>query len=480
VSARTAPGRRARRTARGLGGILLLVAALTAIPAAGASDRAAGRDAAGGVRGPLQRPDIVLILTDDQRWDTLWAMPEVQSLLVSRGVTFTHAFVENPLCCPSRASILTGQPSHSTGVWTNLPPNGGFQAFRDGSTIATWLHDAGYRTALVGKYLNRYRRAAHQGYVPPGWDRWVALAENNGRYYDYDLSVNGSIRHFGTSAEDYSTNVYTRYAVDFIRSTRRPLFLYYAPSAPHAPFQPAPRDANAFADLAPYDAPSYGEPDVSDKPAYVRQLDWTRWRSASIQAIRRNQYRTLLAVDRGVGRIVQALEDTGRLSNALIVFMSDNGYLWGEHRLKDKRAPYEESIRVPLVIRDDALFPGGTVDDRLALNIDLAPTFAAVAGAAAPGAAGLSMLRPADSWRARFPIEHYQFADPVPSYCGARTRRWKYVDYRDGTQELYDLGADPYELTNEAAEPGLQPILDRLRAYALAQCTPPPPDWPGG
>jgi len=157
----------------------------------------------------------VVILTDDQRWDSLWAMPTVQSELVDHGVTFQNMFVANPNCCPSRASILTGQYSHSTGVYSDNPPNGGFEVFKDTSTIATWLHDAGYRTAMIGKYLNGYQDA-NAKYIHPGWDRWVAFLHS--AYYDYRLSIDGKVSVFGEQPNDYSTTVLTRQAVSFIRS----------------------------------------------------------------------------------------------------------------------------------------------------------------------------------------------------------------------------------------------------------------------
>jgi hypothetical protein len=202
-------------------------------PTATASDHAVTATATA-----ARRPSIVLILTDDQRWDTLWAMGHVQEVLKQHGVTFKNAFVTNSLCCPSRTTILTGKYSHSTGVYSNAPPHGGFPSFHDRTTIATVLHGAGYRTALIGKYLNAYRAAAHAGYAPPGWDRWFAFAGDNGHYYSYDVTNNGRIRHYGSRPADYSTNVLANQAVGFIRNTRGPAVPVLHPVGSPSPCHP--------------------------------------------------------------------------------------------------------------------------------------------------------------------------------------------------------------------------------------------------
>jgi arylsulfatase A-like enzyme len=428
------------------------------------------------------KPSIVLILTDDQRWDTLSWMPSVESLLVAHGVTFANAFVPNSLCCPSRTSIITGEYSNSTGVWSNEPPYGGFPAFhRDRSTIATWLHAAGYRTALIGKYLNDYEAAARQGYEPPGWDRWVAVMQN-AAYYGYDLSVDRRIVHHGSTRSDYATDVLTNQAVSFIHGTAGPLFLYFAPTAPHSPFTPAPEDRQACTGLPPYDPRSLGELDNADKPRYVRDLPWAAPQVTHNVQARVGQCRALADVDRSVSRIVGALRATGRLSNTMIVFMSDNGYMWGEHRLTAKSVPYEESIRVPMVIRYDPITTSPRVVSRMALNIDLAPTFASLAGVGAPGVDGRSLLPLLRgdhvTWRNSFLIEHGHGSEespPVPDYCGIRTPGWKYVLYHTGAQELYDLKDDPYELTNLARNARWAGRLRDLRSQMLARCRPLPP-----
>ncbi|TML01971.1 MAG: hypothetical protein E6G40_01675, partial [Actinobacteria bacterium] len=321
------------------------------------------------------KPNIVLILTDDQRWDEM-QMPTVQSELIGKGVDFVNGFVVNSLCCPSRTTILTGKYSHGTDVYSDGPPHGGFDTFKpeDGSTVATWLHDAGYRTGLVGKYLNGYKRAT-ASYVPAGWDRWVAAT--SGTYYNYSLSVDGSLVSYGRQASDYSTDVLASYATDFIQSAppEQPLFLYFAPRAPHVPTIVPPRYKQACPDLQPLRPPSYNEADVSDKPAFIQALArLSRTQRAKVDADHRHHCQMLLAVDDAVQAIRGALEATGRLSTTLIVFASDNGIQFGEHRWTSKQVPYEESIRVPMVVRYDPMTRGSaTVSDHLLLNLDFAP-----------------------------------------------------------------------------------------------------------
>jgi N-acetylglucosamine-6-sulfatase len=333
--------------------------------------------------GAQAQPNIVLVLTDDQRWDTLNVMPTVQSRLVNRGVTFRNAFVTNALCCPSRATYLTGQYSHSTGVYLNTGPRGGVGSFDDSSTIATWLHDAGYTTALIGRYLNGYIGPS----VPPGWDRWVAYS-GAPDYYGYALSIDGTRVSYGNAPTDYATDVIAAEAEAFIRSADGPFFVHFSPFAPHfrlgntLEVTPANRHRDAFASLPPWRPPNYNEADVSDKPNWLR-LKTPRIphdRQAKGDTFRQEQLEALLAVDQAVGRIVDALADTGQLDNTMIMFASDNGNDWGEHRRFSKLVPYEASIRVPLVIRYDPLVTAARAEGRLAVNVDVAPTFAALAG----------------------------------------------------------------------------------------------------
>ncbi|MDP9301361.1 MAG: sulfatase-like hydrolase/transferase [Actinomycetota bacterium] len=455
----------------------------------------------------IVQPNIVLILTDDQRFDQVDHMPTVQSELIEKGVQFTNGFVVNPLCCPSRTTILTGKYSHGTDVYSNIPPHGGFQTFvtslhEDRHTVATWLQGAGYHTGLVGKYLNGYS-VKKASYVSPGWDVWDALTlngsnggEGTGGYYDYNMSIGGVPAYYGTAESDYSTDVLSNYATDFIQNapTDQPLFLYFAPRAPHGPATPPARYADALANVPPLRTPSYNEEDVSDKPAYIQAIPpWSDSLKASEDALYLRQYRSLLAVDDAVGNILQSLRNTGRLKDTLIVFASDNGLNFGEHRWLGKKVPYEESIRVPIIARYDALTPRAPVTDpRFVLNLDFAPTFAAAGGVSAPGSEGVSFLPLLDDsatqWRSDFLIEHL---DPkvvkVPAYCAVRDERYIYVEYSttdplgNREQELYDLQNDPYELSNllitDPANP--QVIATRAAMYnrMVQLCSPPPPGF---
>jgi arylsulfatase A-like enzyme len=433
-------------------------------------------------RAAEPRPDILLIVTDDQRWDSLDAMPMLEEELVARGTTFANAFVTTPLCCPSRASILTGNLAHTTRVYRNAPPFGRYEWFDDRSTLATWLDDAGYATGYVGKYLNGYQHAALTGVVPPGWDRWVAFVRPS--YTGYALTVDGVVER---DIATYATDRLADEAVAFVERARGPLFLTFAPYAPHEPSTPAPADLAADVPVR-MPAPSVGEEDVADKPAWVRDLPPLDAEDrVALAATRTDADRSLLAVDRALGRILDALARTGRLDRTVVVFTSDQGLAYGEHRWTKKEAPYEEVIRVPLVVRmpiagdaSDAARPATRYE--LVANIDLAPTIADLAGVAHPPTDGSSLvplLRGEDPpWRDALLLEHLGGGTPVPSYCGVRTADAMYVRYGTGEEEYYDLVGDPFQLTNLAATPSAP--LDDLRARTRALCVPPPPGMEGG
>jgi N-acetylglucosamine-6-sulfatase len=427
------------------------------------------------------RPNIVLIVTDDQRWDTLWVMPEVRRLLAQEGMTFQQAFVTNPLCCPSRATILTGGYSHTTGVYFNRGPYGGWQSFKpsESATIATALDALGYRTALIGKYLNGY--TGDGLYVPPGWDRWFAFAQTNGDYYDYRMLDNANGLQelsFGTEPRDYSTDVLRRKAAAFIRGTPpgKPFFLMVTPYAPHGPPVEAPRHQGHFGSPPVPSPPSLNEPDVSDKPSYLREqdlIDPTR-----IRRLIREQWETLFAVDQLVLRIDRALRETGRWRDTLVIFTSDNGVANGEHRWGYKLDPHDESIRVPLIVRFPALVPAGIPSDALVSNVDIAATIADFAGA--PFASdGVSMRRVLTGTgpviRRAVLLEHLQYTSPVPSYCGVRTLGYMFVRYGTGEEELYDVRADPYQLENVAST--RRKKAAELRRLTKTLCVPTPPGY---
>ena len=439
------------------------------------------------------RPNIVIVLTDDQRADGADRMPVVQDRLAAHGVTFSNAFVTNSLCCPSRTTLLTGRYSHATGVWSNTMPFGAWRAFRqlgaERQTIAVALRAAGYRTSLIGKYLNGYGAATNvNGYggatIPPGWNEWRSFVFGQG-YYGYTLNLNGALLKYGEAPEDYSTDVLAGFATDFIRrsaTSSRPFFLLFAPAAPHEPAIPAPRHADVDLGLPPFAPPSLNE-DLADKPEYMR----LRAKPPGAQTFRTNQYRTLLAVDEAVGLILDELEATDTLRNTIVVFMSDNGVEWGEHGFgaAQKSVPHEGSIRVPFIVRYDRLVAEARTDERLVTNLDVAPTLASLAGIRFPsdGANLVPLLRDSATtgWRKRFLVEHLgQVPSGVPSYCGIRSRRFLYTLYATGEQELYDLAFDPYELDNRAGDPLLGDTRRHLLRQVRRLCYPLPPGYHPG
>jgi N-acetylglucosamine-6-sulfatase len=428
-------------------------------------------------------PNILVVLTDDQRWDSLSYMPNVESELVDHGITFTNAFVENPLCCPSRVNFLTGQDSHTSGIWTNNLPYGGFHAFTaDDQTLATWLNDGGYQTILAGKYLNYYWDS-NGSYIPPGWDVWRAFASDT-PYFDYEISGDGQLELHGSSPADYSTDVIAQEAETAIEQTspQDPVFLWFAPFAPHKPFTPAPRDAGTMSGIAPWRPKSYDERDVSDKPAYIRSAPrLSSTRKAEIDADRQQQLASLGAVDDAVGGLLDSLRAEGRLGDTLVIYTSDNGFLWGEHRDEGKVVPYEESIRVPFVVRWDRVISSPATDRHLVENIDVAPTLVGAADAASEtfdGRSLLPLLRGAQvPWRGRALIEHLGQGD-VPSYCAVRTLNSIFVHYETGEEEFYKLGGDPLERTNRATDPKVAAKVNGLRGSLRTRCDPLPPDMP--
>jgi arylsulfatase A-like enzyme len=450
--------------------------ALSAQSAAGRSSPGGDAPGSGGaVQGSAanaaRRPNLILIVTDDQRADTLRFMPNVQRLLAGHGVTFPNFYVTTSLCCPSRTSILTGQYSRHTGVFDNVGAHGGAVAFDDRSTLATWLSGAGYTTALVGKYLNGYPSFG-RCYFPPGWTEWDALAsEPEAHYYDYTLNHDGYIESYDERVSDYSTTVLFRKGIAFARSARQPFFLYLAPSTPHRPATRLPRDDGLFAKLPPYRPPSFDEPDVSDKPWGSLAPPMPQSRIREVDGIRRHMLESLQALDRQVALLVRDLQRSGRLGNTVIALTSDNGFLWGEHRLVSKVWPYEESIKVPLVVRVPWV-TSARVDTHLVLNIDLAPTFAELAGVKPglpeDGRSIVPLLRGEQvPWRHAFTEEWLgRPATDVgapPQFEALHTDRYVWIEYRNGWRELYDLRSDPFELRNLAEDPEATGLRNRLR-----------------
>jgi N-acetylglucosamine-6-sulfatase len=446
------------------------------------------------------QPNIIFILADDMRKDDLnnTYMPKTTTKLVTKGMGFENAFVSDPLCCPSRATIMRGQYSHNTDVWFNNnvfdpDPNvrdGGWEGYNgngyESENVATRLDAAGYRTALIGRYLNGYKDTT---YVPPGWDYWFVTW---GEYFNYNANDNGTLKHFGTSSSDYRTDVEKRRALAFIDASvasREPFFAYLAPKAPHLPATPAARDRHTFDQEKAPRLPSFNEADVSDKPPWIQsQRMLTSTDIANIDQRHEDRVESLQTVDDLVAAVVGKLGAEDALSNTYIVFTSDNGWHHGEHRIqRGKARPYEEDIRVPLVIRGPAVQPHSSTD-KLVLNTDYFPTFMDLAGAQTPTYVDGRSLLPVltgsatTSWRTAILIEGRKHsADPeIPvdrNYDGIRTSTRKYIEYEGGFSELYNLAsvADPYELTNTyySADPTVPPRPDlKARLDALKGCQP--------
>jgi len=427
-----------------------------------------------GVAPQALQPSVLVVLTDDQRWDALDVMPTVTRDLVGRGVSFPDSFVTTSLCCPSRASLYSGEYAHHHGVLSNMGPNGGAPAFNDASTLPVWLSGAGYATALFGKYMNGNYRIAPR--VPPGWSEWQTFVEDGDEgvgdrvYYDYTLNENGTLVPYGHTAADYSTDLLAARTLRFINEKAdAPFFAVYAPFAPHQPAVPARRHDGIFAKIEPWRPPNWCEADVSDKPVWVQFMAaiTTTEGIAKTDALRARQLETLLAVDEAVATMLATLEKLGLTDQTLVVFTSDNGFMWREHWWTSKLAAYEESLRVPLVLRLPVLEPLPRSVAGMALNIDLAPTFVQLAGLPIPGTvdgASLLGLLAGAPWRTDFLFENWGGPVIRPN-VGVRTDRWKLiVTTSDGFEELYDLATDPYELTSHAGDPAYADVQAALAA----------------
>ena len=355
--------------------------------------------------------------------------------------------------------------------WCYQQPQG--QTTKDSATVATWLNSAGYQTSLIGKYLNGYPfRSVPTDYVPPGWDEWHAFKKEPG-YYDYTLNENGTLVTYGATRADYSTDVLKRKALQFLGSSAEPFFLYFAPYAAHDPYTPAPEYATAFSDLQMPRSPSFNEADVSDKPEWIRSRSLLSAREQQNQdRDRRSQYRALLSVDDAIEEFFSALNSRGILDNTVVVFMSDNGHLLGEHRVRTKVSEYEESHAVPLWIRSGSAV--ANAEPRLVSNVDLATTFTELAGVnptiTQDGRSLIPLLNgSATGWRNGVLLEWLGEtavgkSSLAPPYWGIRTKAYKYVELNTGEKELYHLAVDPYELQNVAGDPAYAQIQADLAA----------------
>jgi N-acetylglucosamine-6-sulfatase len=434
--------------------VLVAVAvALLALVFGAAVDCGAGGSAA----AQSVPPNVLLVVTDDQAAGTVKRMPYLRD---AEGWTrFASFYVNNPLCCPSRATMLTGLYSHHTGVETNDDA----PRFDDSSTLATWLDAAGYETGLFGKYLNDYPWGRGSDYVPEGWDEWAAFAGEPG-YYDYTLAGSGGRERFGRSAAAYSTDVLAERTADFIAGADEPFFAYYAPYAPHSPRTAAPRHRRRYAGAKVPLPPSFGR--ASAGAARYWHSRPRPDRGAARTAIR-SAWESLLAVDEALERLVGQLEAAGELERTVIVFVSDHGYAFGAHRNPQKDCAYEECIHAPLYVR----MPGqaGPREIRaLVGNVDLAPTIAELAGLARTGFDGESLVPLLTGRRSSLDrpvlLRHVKYRDKPPTFWGIRTERWKYVIQANGERELYDLRADPNELRSLAGRKRHRTIEADLRS----------------
>lgn len=439
-----------------------------------------------------ERPNVVVIMTDDQNVDDLRTMPRTRRAFVGRGVSFERAFVSYPACCPSRATYLTGRYAHNHGVWGLYPPTGGYGRFDDREALPVWLTRAGYRTVHIGKYLNGYG-IDRPAIVPDGWSEWYgAVDPTTYRTYGYTLNENGSLVRYGAPlVEDpsvYQTDVLRDKALDAIRrasGSGRPLFLSLALLAPHheeralwgrtgTTIRPAPRHRGSLAALALPRPPGFGERARADKPAFLRRfapLDPAT--IAEIEAEFRARRESLLAVDEAVAAIVRELRARGMLGETYLLFTSDNGFLLGEHGVpRGKTLPYDPSSQVPLMLRGPGI-PAGRASLEPVLNTDLAPTVLDLTGTqGGVPIDGRSLLPFALDPRRRsdrmllhetgglrstsIQPEDDTGAAPtraIRTYRAVRDERWLYVIYQGGARELYDLLLDPFQLRSRHADP---------------------------
>ena len=459
-----------------------------------------------------KRPNIVLIMDDDQSVNLQQFLTKTNADIGSRGVTFDNSFVNYSLCCPSRSTMLTGQYAHNHGVRGNQLPSGGYSKLAPtlGNTLPVWLQRAGYYTAHIGKFLNGYGATSPDTEVPPGWNEWYGSIDNpdqftGGTYtaYGYTLNENGHVVHYGTTPNvvdpaTYQTDVYSQKAADFVRRrapSNKPFYLSVAPRDPHAEAtacdcvgdnpRAAPRYEGKLAGLTAPRNPDFNEADVSDKPANIKNLPLLNQAGINgVDARYRARAEAVLGVDDLVQNVVSTLKQQGELKNTVLMFTSDNGFFHGEHRVpQGKVRLYEPSIRVPLLIRGPGV-PKGVHRRQPVGNVDLAPTildFAhAKAGRKEDGMSLLPIMRSKRDWPGRgMDLETYFTPDPLEdpedpplNYQGVRTDRYLYANYGTGEQELYDLRNDPFELQNAVNNPAYAQVKASLQRLlgGLANC----------
>jgi len=441
---------------------------------------------------PKPRPNIIFILTDDLSWNLVPYMPHVLQM-EKDGVTFANAFVTDSLCCPSRASIFTGRYPHDTGIFRNAGNDGGYLSFlkrgHEQSTFAVALAAAGYRTALLGKYLNGYTPERHA--PAPGWTSWAVAGRAYGEFH-YNLNQNGKVVYYGNRPADYLTDVASGMAARFVKqSAGAPFFVEVATFAPHRPYTPAPRDAGAFPGLHAPRTPAFNAPHDPNAPKWLLQHPaLSKTDMAEIDKEFRRRAQSVQAVDAMIGALQAAVAAIGAEKNTYFVFSSDNGYHMGEHRLMPgKMTAFDTDIHVPLIVTGPGIPAGRTVKD-IVENVDLNPTFTALAVAAptadVDGRSLVPLLRgeKAADWRSVALVEHHgpnkdpddpdyphaRSGNPV-TYEAIRGANFVYVEYSDGEKEYHDLAADPNELRNGfAALPAEEKTALHERLAAVTNC----------
>ncbi len=400
-----------------------------------------------------ERPNVLLILTDDQRdAGTINVMRNLRKLLIRQGVRFSNAYATTPLCCPARASIMTGQYAHNHGVATNRQVGD----LDHSTTMQRYLKDAGYRTGLVGKFLNNYAIED----APPYFDDYSVLERG---FYETTWNVNGEVREVSA----YSTHFATRRAMRFIEEAEqdddRPWLLYVTPYAPHRPTIPQPRYArHPVGDLKMN--PAMSETDCAEKPEFADcQVSLRR-----MTALRANMLRTLLSVDDLIGKLDRTLLEHDESRRTVVFFLTDNGYLWGEHGFIGKGPPHRGGIEIPLVVRWPGHVDEGVVDDRLVANIDIAATVYAATGVTPDVEVDGRDLLSTEWARSRLLLEIEQTSS-VPAWASTLSPDdHQYTEYYEQAsiptfREYYDLTSDPWQLTNlfGDGDPSNDPPLDQ-------------------
>jgi N-acetylglucosamine-6-sulfatase len=482
--------RRRRRAATCALAVAAAAGTITLASGAASPEPAGAQGGGNGDFAPAQRPNIVVLLTDDQEKASMRVMKTVNKVMKREGVTFKRFYDNFPLCCPARTTLFTGQYAHNHQVLSNVPPDGGYGVFNElhgDNYLPLWLQAAGYRTGYIGKFENGYAEPDEYGTtprdIPRGWDDWRVLAPSRAQYFNYQLNQNGRLTQAGRGPRYYSTKVFTTKARRFIRRNAEvPFYLEVGYAAPHGggggspgrscnrAAEPAPRDLGTLKDkkkgMLP---PSFNEPDVSDKPSPIAdRAPLSEGQVRDLLRKRRCAWESLLAVDRSVGDILDELERDGVLRNTYVFYLSDNGYLRGEHRVRgNKFFLYDESTRVPVVVRGPGVAHGKQSND-VVVNADLTSTFLDIAGAS-PGLTqdGQSLLptlaHPELEHGRAILLEEYATG---PQIIGLRTSRYLYTEWDTSEpqpeRELYDTYVDPYQLDNQIANPAYGPVVVEL------------------